>query len=346
MSLCALAGIASAQQNRIVQPIDIAQRTTLTGNLHPKATSENDQGRVAPTLRLSYVTLTFAPSASQKAALTRLLADQQNPKSPNYHHWLTPEEYADRFGLTQDDMTQVTSWLQSQALTIANVARGRNWVAMSGSAAQIETAFQTEIHQYQVDGETHFANATEPSVPAALGAIVMSIRGLNDFRMKPLNVKPRYNSQSLCGGHCLAPNDLATIYDITAAYNNGIDGTGQTIAVAGQTDIYVSDITTFRSNYGLPANQSSTDPYSGFARSGSQHLRRFARSGSGSRMVGRSSEERHDPLRLRGSKFWAGCDGGGPIRDRPESCAGREHKLRQLRTGDPQLGYAGVPKLG
>ncbi len=135
-----------------------------------------------------------------------------------------------------------------------SVARGRNSVAVNGSAAQIEAAFQTEIHQYQVNGEQHFANATEPSVPAALGAVVLSIRGLNDFRMKPLLTKPRYNSGELCGGNCLAPGDLATIYNITPLYSKAtpIDGTGQTIAVAGQTDIIPSDITTFRSKYGLP----------------------------------------------------------------------------------------------
>ncbi|MGA2715689.1 MAG: protease pro-enzyme activation domain-containing protein [Bryobacteraceae bacterium] len=249
---CALAGFASAQQSRITRSLDNTQRTTLAGHLHPKATAANDQGRVAPTLKL-YVTLEFTQSASQKADLTQLLADQQNPNSPNYHRWLTPEQYADRFGMSPDDITKITSWLQGQGLTIANVARGRNWVAVSGSAVQFEAAFQTEIHQYQVNGEQHFANATEPSVPTAMGAVVMSIRGLNDFRMKPLLARPRYNSGDICGGNCLAPDDLATIYNITSAYNKGVDGTAQTIAVAGQTDIIVSDITTFRSSYGLPA---------------------------------------------------------------------------------------------
>ena len=253
LSLYVLSSFASAQQSRIIRPIDNTQRTTLTGHIHPKATPANDQGPVAGDLKL-YVTLEFAQSASQKADLTQLLADQQNPNSPNYHQWLTPEQYADRFGLSPDDITKVTSWLQSQGLTVASVARGRNSVAVNGTAAQIETAFQTEIHKYQVNGEQHFANATEPSVPAALGTVVMSIRGLHDFRLRPRAVKPRYNSENLCGGNCLAPGDVATIYNINPLYSKAtpIDGTGQTIAVAGQTDIYTSDITTFRSNYGLP----------------------------------------------------------------------------------------------
>lgn len=257
LQLCALAGFANAQQSRITGAVvnqgDNTQRTTLTGHIHPKATPANDRGRVSPALKL-YVTLQFSQSATQRADLTQLLADQQNPNSPNYHRWLAPEQYADRFGVSPADITKITSWLQNQGLTVASVARGRNSLAVNGTAAQIEAAFQTEIHQYQVNGEQHFANATEPSVPTALGAIVLSISGLNNFRLKPLLTKPRYDSGALCGGNCLAPGDLATIYNINPLYSKAtpIDGTGQTIAVAGQTDIIVSDITTFRSNYGLP----------------------------------------------------------------------------------------------
>ena len=137
LSVSVFAGIASAQQSRITRPIDNQNRVTLTGHLHPKATPANDRGRVAPTLRLSYVTLTLTPSASQKADLNQLLADQQNLSSPNYHHWLTPEEYADRFGVSPDDLNKITSWLQGQGLTI--VKRGartelgrRQWLGGAG----------------------------------------------------------------------------------------------------------------------------------------------------------------------------------------------------------------------
>ncbi|HTA45594.1 MAG TPA: protease pro-enzyme activation domain-containing protein, partial [Bryobacteraceae bacterium] len=250
--LCLFAAAATAQQSRVRGGINDQERVRLSGHVHPRAIAANDQGRAAPSLKLSYVTLEFNQSASQKAELAQLLADQQNSNSPNYHHWLTPEQYADRFGVSPSDLNAITAWLQAQGLTVVNTARGRDWIAVSGSAAQIENAFQTEIHQYVVNGESHFANATEPSVPAAIAPMVMSIGGLHNFRMKPLKAKPRYNSSSLCGGNCLAPDDLATIYDIKSLYGKGIDGTGQTIVVAGQTGIVLSDITQFRSNYGLP----------------------------------------------------------------------------------------------
>src|SRR5579862_9092224 len=180
-----LASGALAQSSRIARNIDRNTRVTLAGHLHPKARPDLDQGRVAPSMQLPYVTLSLAPSSSQKAALEQLLAQQQDPASPHYHRWLTPEQFADRFGVSNADIAKITNWLQSEGLNVKAVARGRTWIAVSGSAAQFETAFRTELHQYQAAGETHFANATDPSIPAALDGVVHAIRGLNDFHLKP-----------------------------------------------------------------------------------------------------------------------------------------------------------------
>ncbi|HEX4276799.1 MAG TPA: protease pro-enzyme activation domain-containing protein [Bryobacteraceae bacterium] len=251
LALAAQTGLF-AQRTRITQRIDNTQRTTLRGHIHPRATAENDRGRVAPSLRLSYVTLTLSQTDAQKADLQNLLADQQNTSSPNYHKWLTPAEYADRFGVSASDVDTISQWLRGQGLTILDVAQARNWIAVSGGAAQIESAFSTELHQYAVNGETHFANATEPSVPAAIGGVAKTVRGLTDFRMKPAIVKPRYTSAH--GNHYLAPGDLATIYNILPAYAAGINGSGQSIVIAGQSTVNVADIQTFQTAFNLPAN--------------------------------------------------------------------------------------------
>ncbi len=249
--LCGIAWAADSQPDRITKRVDDLQRFTLTGHVNPRANAANDRGPVDPTLQLPYVTLNFSQTAAQKADLKQFLAEQQNPKSANYHHWLTPEQYADRFGLSQNDLNAVKTWLQGEGLTVVKTARGRDWIAVSGTAAQMENAFQTQIHQYQANGVAHYANASEPSVPAAIGSVVTSIRGLTDFRMKPLSVRPHYNSQNLCGGNCLGPADLAAIYDITPAWNAGINGSGIKMAVAGQTDVYPADIQDFQSTFGL-----------------------------------------------------------------------------------------------
>jgi len=257
IAILALAAAAHAQPSRIGRAVDNRQRHTLAGHLHPKARTENDQGRVLPSRQLSYVTLALAQSDSQQAELDNLLADQQTPGSPNYHRWLTPEDFAQRFGVSEDDLNKIRGWLEGQGLTIAAVARGRNWIAVNGTAAQLESALQTEIHSYLINGETHFANATDPSVPAAFAGVVRSIRGLNDFRAKPAkrpspNLVSNYTSSS-SGKHYLAPDDLATIYNMTSLYKAGMDGSGQSVVIAGQTRIFLYDIQLFRSSHNLPA---------------------------------------------------------------------------------------------
>ena len=119
------ATIANAQQSRITAEINEGQRLTLPGHVHPKARPENDLGRVSPSLEMSYVTVELAQSAGQQADLKSLLAEQQDPASPNYHRWLTPEQYGQRFGASADDVNTIASWLQAHGLSIAGTARGR-----------------------------------------------------------------------------------------------------------------------------------------------------------------------------------------------------------------------------
>jgi len=244
-----------AQPNRIARTVDNRQRVTLPGHIHPSARAENDQGRVDPSLPLSYVTVLLKPSDSQQADLDRFLASQQDPSSPDYHHWLTPEQYADRFGVSQDDLDKIAAWLRDQNLTVVATARARNWVAFSGTAAQVETAFATEIHHYLAGGKLHFANSTEPSIPAAFADVVNAIHGLTDFRLRPpkhlvRQLQPEYNGSR--GSHYLAPDDVAVIYNIQPLYNAGVDGSGQQIVVVGQTQIKLSDIEQFHSSFNLP----------------------------------------------------------------------------------------------
>lgn len=260
--LLCCSGAVSWGQTRIPNRIDNTRRIALSGHVHPQARAEFDRGRVRPDAKLDYVTLELEPSAAQKADLERLLVEQQNPGSPNYHQWLTPEQYGDRFGASTQDANTIAAWLQSQGLTVHAIGRGRSWIAFGGTAAQLEAAFQTELHEYIVNGEVHIANATEPSVPATLNGIVRGIRGLNDFRPKPgprtlrkpiagQGAKPQFTSSF--GDHNLSPNDFSTIYNVNPLYSAGIDGTGQTLVIAGQTQINLSDIQQFRSKFGLPA---------------------------------------------------------------------------------------------
>jgi subtilase family serine protease len=220
-------------------------------NVHPLAQARYDQGPTDSNLRLGNVRLMFQHTAAQRAALDELLAAQREPASPSYHQWLSPEQYADRFGLSVINLARVAAWLKSSGFNIEYTARGRDWIAFSGTAGQVEAALHTAVHRYRIGNELHFAAATEPVLPAELKPMVGSILGLNDFHPKSM-VKPAYVSD---GAYSLAPGDLATIYDINALYGQGVNGTGEKIAIVGQSAVDISDVQQFRTNFGLPALQ-------------------------------------------------------------------------------------------
>ncbi|MBS1853390.1 MAG: S8/S53 family peptidase [Acidobacteria bacterium] len=242
-------------KNRITQAVDNSQRIVLRGNISPRARAGVDRGLVDRNLKISGASLAFRLSAGQQADLDALLARQQDPSSPDYHRWLTPEQYGVRFGMSDDDLAKVKSWLQSQGLSVTRTSRGRTQIFFSGTAAQIEAAFRTEIHNYVKDGETNFANATEPSIPAALANVVMGVRNLDNFRPKPRirRADPRFTS-GISGNTFLAPDDFATIYNVQPLYDAGLDGSGESIAVVGQTAISLSDTQAFRTASNLPTN--------------------------------------------------------------------------------------------
>ena len=264
----------TAQKNRIVRPVDNRSMVRLQGTLHPLARSAFDQGPASPTQPMQRMTLFFQPTAEQQAALDELLTEQQDPASPNYHKWLTPEEFADRFGISSQDINVLAAWLRSQGFTVDETARSRTWIAFSGIAAQVNAAFQTSMHNYLVNGKVHYAAAIEPSVPAAFAGVVTGIGALHNFapHARSVQAKPRLTS-SLTGNHFIVPGDFATIYDLQTLYNSGFNGSGQTIAIMGQTDLTTDsnpgrngtpgangqqyDVVTFRNLAGLPALTSS-----------------------------------------------------------------------------------------
>jgi len=252
------AQLSSAQtqlKDRVVQAVDTAQVTAIKGNVHPLARVQFDQGRAEPSMPMR-LTMAFKMSAAQQADLDALLASQQDRGSPDYQRWLTPEQFGSRFGLSQADINKVTAWMEIQGFQVEGVPASRNEITFRGIAQQVESALHTEMHRYMVNGTARYANASDPSVPAALTDAVLSIRGLNNFQLKPRamrKVSPRFTS-GISGNHFIAPGDFATIYDVAALYSKGFNGSGQKIVVVGQSDVVLSDIQAFRNNSGLPVN--------------------------------------------------------------------------------------------
>jgi hypothetical protein len=170
--------------DRITQAIDDRETRQLRGNVHPELQHAQDQGRMDGGVQMEGVSLVFKRTAAQEAEVEKLFAEQQNPSSPNYHKWLTPEECADRFGLSRADLAKVISWLQSEGFTVNRVARGRTQLWFSGSVAQIETVFRTEMHHYTVKGEPHIANGVEPAVAGARGGVCFGRAQFERFSAK------------------------------------------------------------------------------------------------------------------------------------------------------------------
>jgi pseudomonalisin len=243
-------------RDRITTFIDDEQRVTLHGNRHPLALAQYDAGAVAPSYRMERMLLTLLPDAAQQQSLNQFVDAQYNPESANYHQWLTPTQFADRFGVSEADAGHIVGWLQSHGLEVEEVTAGRRSIIFSGTAAQVLAAFHTQIRTYNVRDQVHHANASEPEIPSALAEVVGGVVSLHDFHSEPMHASARRPSPEFTSGgsHYIAPADFATIYDLAPLYQQSINGNGQSIAIVGRSNIRIADVRQFRSAFGLPAN--------------------------------------------------------------------------------------------
>jgi hypothetical protein len=225
-------------------------------------------------MSLNRMLLVLKRSPQQDYALKKLLDDQQDKNSPNYHKWLTPDEFGQQFGATDQDLSIITGWLATHGFAVSRVSHGRAVIEFSGVESQLESAFHTQIHQYLVNSQTRWANATDPQIPAALAPAVAGLVSLNNFPRHPMSeligtyspktrhLTPGNPLFTLMGWGCdqdhncyaVGPADFGTIYNVQSLWKSGIDGTGQTIAIVGESDINIQDDRDFRNLFGLPAN--------------------------------------------------------------------------------------------
>lgn len=251
---------------RITQKIDPNQRTTLQGNVHPLARAQFDRGAAPDSMLADRMILILSRSDEQEAALRQLLDEQQSAGSPNFHKWLTPEEFGQQFGPADTDVQTVMTWLLNNGFQVTDIAPGKTFIEFSGTAGQLRQAFHTDIHKYVIHGQERWANATDPQVPTALAPVIHGIASLNNFPRKPQarklgpfkrnvqtgEVSPMATTSGTPPYYLLAPGDFSVIYGSNAAFQAGTNGSGQTIAIVGQTNINLQDVTDFRTLFGLP----------------------------------------------------------------------------------------------
>ncbi|MGA2420258.1 MAG: protease pro-enzyme activation domain-containing protein, partial [Candidatus Acidiferrum sp.] len=255
----------AAPRARVTQAIDENQLVRLHGNVHPMAKPANDRGALSDAQPITRMYLLLQRSGDQELALEQLIADQQNKNSANFHAFLTPQTFGKQFGPADSDIAAVTSWLASHGFQGMKVSNGRTIIEFNGTVGAVRSAFHTDIHQYSVHGETHFANVSDPQIPAALTPVIGGIVGMHNFHPKSFmkhlgtfehikatgEIRPAFTYTDSNGTfYGVGPGDFAKIYNIPA----GATGAGQSIAIVGQSNINLQDVADFRTMFALAPN--------------------------------------------------------------------------------------------
>jgi subtilase family serine protease len=279
-----LVSFAGNTRELITQKVDDHQLITLAGNTRPEISATNDRGEVNPDLQLNHMLLLLQRSPEQEKELEQFIEEQHNPKSALFHHWIHAAEFGQRFGLAQSDIDKITSWLESYGLKVEYVYQNRMLIDYSGTASQIENAFNIQLRNYLINGELRMANDSDPKIPAALAKAVVGPLYLNNFHPQAMyeklhdahisptaggTMQPDYTA----GGELpLVPYDLEKIYNIAPLYPAGITGTGMTVMLVEDTNQWnclpgnpgvpagggynicaaTSDWAVFRNSFGLP----------------------------------------------------------------------------------------------
>jgi hypothetical protein len=272
--LClAVSGACFAQNApQIRGPIDATQTVRLEHTTPPLVRTLIDDGPVEEQKALGRMLLVLSPTAENEEELKKLLDEQQNPNSPNYHRWLTAEEFGTSFGVTDEDVQAVRGWLEQMGFTVGAIAKSKRWLEFSGSSRQVESTFQTPLRYYSGGGKKYLANASDMAIPEAVSRVSRGVVSLNSFEKRPpqkilggmagrnakgqkILLQPNLTASGTAGNvYYLSPGDYAAIYNTKPLLSAGIDGTGVAIAVIGQSQIELSDVQTFRQIFQLKSN--------------------------------------------------------------------------------------------
>jgi hypothetical protein len=249
---------------RVTQKVDNSKRATLYGHVPLAVRTATDLGRQEPNTPSPGMIMVLKSSEEQKHEIRRVIDEQQDKRTANYHQWVTPEEFGENFGVHEADIAQITDWLRSQGFMVDEVSKSKRVIKFSGNIGQVEQAFQTEMHLYNHNGEMHVSNDREISVPEAFKKVIAGVTLHNFYRKANfdlqdrirqggrLKLDPKFTSSTSV--HYVAPADFQTIYNTAPLIAAGYNGTGSSIAIVGRSDIQKGDVAAFRQLMNLPAN--------------------------------------------------------------------------------------------
>jgi subtilase family serine protease len=327
--LCSIALLAqnSSVAPRITANVDESSLATLRGNVPRLARAEFDQGETSASTQLTHMRLVLSRSSEQQAALDAYLAQLQDKSSPNYHKWLTPEQFGQLYGPADSDIAALVAWLESHGLQVETVSKGRTNIAFNGTVGQAEEAFHTSIHSFQAGDRQFYSNTTDPQIPSALANVVKGVARLNTIRPRPHSVhgspgrtNPEtgrlepLNADSVSGARpnltlgsgttndpyvlYMVPGDAATIYNTPNSFNANFSsgtsytGSGVIIGIGGDATINASTVQNYRSRF----LGNSTAPTLNYCTSSSS----CSSSSSGTRIGTTDSDEAYIDTELSG----------------------------------------------
>lgn len=273
-----IALVAAAQRPSpaplITRPINERALVSLPGNTPARLHAAVDRGPAPRAMRTDRLLLVLCRSAERETALQSFLRSVQDPSSPQFHQWVTPEEFGALYGPSDADLIAVQSWLRQHGLIVARISKGSTAVEFSGTVAQVESAFHTSIHSYEIGGTPHWANASDPMIPAALAPVVAGVASLHDFKPLPQAVRgttaqwspahqrflPQFTSQFSGGSYLfVAPGDAAAIYNTPTTLNphlatsqSPLDGSGVSIGLVEDSFPDLSNLRNYQATFGLP----------------------------------------------------------------------------------------------
>jgi hypothetical protein len=265
----AVCSLAHAQRPSSEASLDEADLVRLADTVHPLARPENDRGPVPGSFRANRMLLALNSPVDRQQALAIFLRDAHSPASPHYHHWLTPEQFGANFGARDEDLQFVQSWLTSHGFAVTRLAKNRRYLEFSGTAAQIREALHSEVHQYEVNAKIYYSIASQVAIPRSIASLLKGFAPLNNFPLKSYSSAAGKATYSRAGGgsrpqftmtangapfYAISPADFSTQYDIGPLYQAGIDGTGQTIGIIGESNLDLTITAAYRRLFGLPSD--------------------------------------------------------------------------------------------
>jgi hypothetical protein len=219
---------------------------------------------VAPSgMRLDRMILLLEPSAAQQQALAGLLAARQKSALPANQRQLTPAAFAAAYSNSPSDVAAVVDWLRNAGFLVAPLPAGLGWVEFSGTAAQVEQAFQAQVKLVAIGSGPRAVLASAISVPAALRPVIHGLVSLDGVLATPALTTPlpvTATAQELAAETSLSHTEAATpklmaqLLHLDALHASGVAGAGESIAIAARSNVRTADIEAFRSAFALPAS--------------------------------------------------------------------------------------------